>query len=88
MADGIGRLTRYIVERIDGAGNIVIITYGYADSVDRRDTVYATGVVEDVLYATRDGVVTTRWQPDGSYERSTDDGEGHVRRDSHPVSSH
>jgi hypothetical protein len=83
-----GQLTRYIVERIDGSGNIVIMTYQYADVVDRRATVYASGVVEDIVYVTRDGVMTTGWQTDGSYEQSTDEGEGHVTREAHSGTSH
>jgi hypothetical protein len=74
----LGRLARLVVERMNAAGDILILSYNELHFLERRDTVRASGIVEDVLYVTRAGTVTTRWHEDGSYEQTSDDGEGHV----------
>ena len=73
----LGLLTRLVVERMNASGDIFILSYDGALSLERRDTVHASGIVEDVLYSTREGTVTTLWHEDGSYEQTSDDGEGH-----------
>ena len=78
-----GLLTGLVIERVNAAGDILILTYDGAHYLERRDSVLASGVVEDVLYTTRNGTVTTRWHEDGSYEQTRDDGEGHVNTTRH-----
>ena len=63
---------------MNAAGDILILDYNEAHFLERRDTVHASGIVEDVLYVTHAGKVTTWWREDGSYEQESDDGEGHV----------
>ena len=75
---GLGSLTRLVVQRMNAAGDILILDYNETHFLERRDTVHASGIVEDVLYVTHAGKVTTWWREDGSYEQESDDGEGHV----------
>lgn len=73
-----GVLSGYVTERIDSAGDTLVSEYDAAGDVLQQSTVFSTGVVQDVLYDTENGTVTTTWQVDGSYQQVTDDGQGDV----------
>jgi len=76
--DANGSLLGYVTERIDSAGDSLVAQYDSAGNLLQTGTVFASGVVQNVLYGTDSGTVTTTWQTDGSYQQATDDGEGDV----------
>lgn len=76
--DAKGNLLNYVSERIDGAGDALVSEYDGTGALVQESTVSATGVVTSILANTANGTVTTTWQPDATYQQTTDDGEGDV----------
>ena len=73
-----GGLSGYTEERIDSSGDTLITSYDSTGDLLSSSTVYASAIVNNVLYETDSGTVSTTWQTNGTYQQTTDDGEGDV----------
>jgi hypothetical protein len=76
----LGELTGFMQLGVTGFGAVQIRTFSGVGQLDRETTLRVTGVIEDVQYITSAGRVTTIFQEDGRYERTTDNGEGQVTK--------
>jgi hypothetical protein len=73
-----GGMSRYELAGQDASGSIRITACDLQGYVQESITLDPSGVIRQMLAVTSNGVVTTTWQTDGSYQQVTDDGEGNV----------